>query len=81
MEAGILQRLITIVSTDPSMSVRKKALYALSALMRHFPYAQKRFLSLGGLSVFAQLFTQPHTEKMRIQIITLLTDLNTEKVG
>lgn len=80
MEAGVLQRLITIVSTDSSLSVRKKALYAVSALMRHFPYAQKRFLSLGGLSVLAQLFTQPHTEKMRVQIITLLTDLNTEKI-
>lgn len=79
MEAGILQRLITILSTDMSMIVRKKALYAVSALIRHFPYAQKRFLALGGLSVFSQLFTQPYTEKMRIQVITLLTDLNREK--
>ncbi|XP_059151352.1 nucleotide exchange factor SIL1-like [Physella acuta] len=75
MDIGIMQHLLRTLSVDPNDRVRKKALYAVSTLIRQFPFAQKKFLKLGGLSALANLFTSAKEENIKIKIITLLTDL------
>ncbi|BFZ01197.1 hypothetical protein BsWGS_04236 [Bradybaena similaris] len=75
VDTGVLQQLLKIISVDSSAIVRKRALFALSALLRHFPYAQKRFLQLGGLSALTQLFVECKEENVKIRIVTVLTDL------
>ncbi|XP_014787422.1 nucleotide exchange factor SIL1 [Octopus bimaculoides] len=80
VDAGVMQRLITMISTEPSLAVRKKCLYAASVLLRHNLYAQQRFLALGGLSAFTQLYSESKTEAIQVKIVTLLADLISEKV-
>lgn len=81
MDIGIMQHLLRTLSVDPNDRVRKKALYAVSTLIRQFPFAQKKFLQLGGLSALANLFTSAKEENIKIKIITLLTDLLLEYVS
>lgn len=80
IDAGVMQKLITMISTEPSLAVRKKCLYAASVLLRHNLYAQQRFLALGGLSAFALLYSESKTETIQVKIVTLLADLISEKV-
>ncbi|XP_005093247.1 nucleotide exchange factor SIL1 [Aplysia californica] len=78
MDSGLMQQLVTILSVDTSLQVRKKSLFALSTLIRQFPFAQKRFLDIGGLQALADLFVAAKEEKLKIKIVTLLTDLLVE---
>ncbi|CAI9736386.1 nucleotide exchange factor SIL1-like [Octopus vulgaris] len=80
VDAGVMQKLITMISTEPSLAVRKKCLYAASVLLRHNLDAQQRFLALGGLSAFTQLYSESKTDAIQVKIVTLLADLISEKV-
>lgn len=75
-----MQQLIRILSIDSNKETRKKLLYALSSMLRHFPFAQKKFLELGGMSSLLTLFDNSKDTSLKIKVITLLTDLYTEKV-
>lgn len=57
-----------------------QGLFALSSLLRHFPYAQQQFLKLGGLQVLRSLFRQKGMETLHVRVVTLLYDLIMEKV-
>lgn len=57
-----------------------QALFALSSMLRHFPYAQQQFLKLGGLQVLRSLFRQKGMEPLHVRVVTLLYDLMVEKV-
>ncbi|KAI1233978.1 Nucleotide exchange factor SIL1, partial [Lamprotornis superbus] len=60
--------------------VLSSALFALSSLLRHFPYAQQQFLKLGGLQVLRSLFRHKGMEPLRVRVVTLLYDLIMEKM-
>ncbi|XP_020370074.1 nucleotide exchange factor SIL1 isoform X2 [Rhincodon typus] len=79
IEAGALQKLLILLATDQPVVMKKKALFALSSLLRHFPFAQQQFLKLGGLQVLGQLFQAKGMESLRIRIMTLLYDMVMEK--
>ncbi|GAB1599501.1 nucleotide exchange factor SIL1-like [Argonauta hians] len=79
IEAGILQKLLPMISTEPSLVVRKKCVYALSVLLRHNLHAQHHFLALGGLTAVGQLFSESKTAAIQVKIVTLLSDLLAEK--
>jgi nucleotide exchange factor SIL1 len=74
LEAGLVESLLRVVKLDASGLVRKRALYALSSLVRQFPLAQKRLLAAGGMDVFASIFKSDGEEdrQMQLKIITLL---------
>lgn len=57
-----------------------QALFALSSMLRHFPYAQQQFLKLGGLQVLRNLFKEKGMEALYVRVVTLLYDLIMEKV-
>uniref|UniRef100_A0A8C3H0A4 Nucleotide exchange factor SIL1 n=1 Tax=Corvus moneduloides TaxID=1196302 RepID=A0A8C3H0A4_CORMO len=80
IEGGALQKLLVILATEQPLAVRKKALFALSSMLRHFPYAQQQFLKLGGLQVLRSLFRQKGMETLHVRVVTLLYDLIMEKV-
>ncbi|XP_053140932.1 nucleotide exchange factor SIL1 isoform X2 [Hemicordylus capensis] len=80
IEGGALQKLLVILATDQPLPVKKKALFALSSMLRHFPYAQQQFLKLGGLQVLRSLCTEKGMETLHIRIVTLLYDLIVEKL-
>ncbi|XP_066053113.1 nucleotide exchange factor SIL1 isoform X2 [Chamaea fasciata] len=80
IEGGALQKLLVILATEQPLAVRKKALFALSSMLRHFPYAQQQFLKLGGLQVLRSLFRQKGMEPLHVRVVTLLYDLLMEKM-
>ncbi|XP_060063594.1 nucleotide exchange factor SIL1-like [Ylistrum balloti] len=80
LEAGILPQLIRLLSMEPEEKVLPRILYALSSLIRHFPYAQKRLLDLGGLAALkGMLSSTKDFTYLQIKVITLLQDLIVEK--
>ena len=58
-----------------------QALFALCSLLRHFPYAQRQFLKLGGLQILRSLVRAEGSEVLAVRVVTLLYDLATEKVS
>ncbi|XP_043376262.1 nucleotide exchange factor SIL1 isoform X2 [Dermochelys coriacea] len=80
IEGGALQKLLVILATEQPLAVKKKALFALSSMLRHFPYAQLQFLKLGGLQVLRNLFKEKGMESLYIRVVTLLYDLILEKM-
>ncbi|KAK2524837.1 Sil1 [Columba guinea] len=80
IEGGALQKLLVILATEQPLPVKKKALFALSSMLRHFPYAQQQFLKLGGLQVLRSLFRQKGMEPLHVRVVTLLYDLMVEKM-
>nr|XP_009289496.2 nucleotide exchange factor SIL1 [Danio rerio] len=79
VEGGALQKLLTLLATQRPMTVKKKVLFAVASLLRHFPFAQSHFLKLGGVQVLSELFQTPGAEAMRVRIITVLYDMIIEK--
>lgn len=75
-----LPLLLRLLSKDKPMAVRKKALYALSSLIRLFPIGQKEFLKFSGLDIFQKLFEEPSSEALLVKAITLMTDILTEQI-
>lgn len=57
-----------------------QVLFALASLLRHFPHAQSRFLSHGGLQVLSELFRAHEGGVLRTRIVTMLYDMISEKV-
>ncbi|XP_010897448.1 nucleotide exchange factor SIL1 [Esox lucius] len=79
VESGALQQLLTLLATPRPMSVKKKALFAVASLLRHFPFAQSHFLKLGGLQVLSDLFRASGGGALRVRIVTILYDMINEK--
>ncbi|XP_012374859.1 nucleotide exchange factor SIL1 isoform X8 [Dasypus novemcinctus] len=80
VEGGALQKLLVILATEQPLAAKKKVLFALCSLLRHFPYAQQQFLKLGGLQVLKSLVLEKGTEVLAVRVVTLLYDLVTEKM-
>ncbi|KAB0393926.1 hypothetical protein E2I00_012528, partial [Balaenoptera physalus] len=80
IEGGALQKLLVVLATEQSLTAKKKVLFALCSLLRHFPYAQQQFLKLGGLQVLRSLVQEKGMEVLAVRVVTLLYDLVTEKM-
>lgn len=80
IEGGALQKLLVLLATEHPLTTKKKVLFALCSLLRHFPYAQQQFLRLGGLQVLRSLVQDKGTEVLAVRVVTLLYDLVTEKM-
>ncbi|KAM4690833.1 nucleotide exchange factor SIL1 [Rhinophrynus dorsalis] len=79
-EGGALQKLLVVLAAEHTVSVKKKALYALSSMLRQFPYAQQQFLKLGGLQILKNVFREKKSELLYVRVITLLYDMIVEKL-
>uniref|UniRef100_UPI0037E71C72 nucleotide exchange factor SIL1 n=1 Tax=Semicossyphus pulcher TaxID=241346 RepID=UPI0037E71C72 len=79
VESGALQTLLTTLATAQQHRVKKKVLFAVASLLRHFPYAQRHFLSHGGLQVLSELFRADGGGILRTRIVTMLYDMISEK--
>lgn len=79
VENGALQTLLTTLATAQQLRVKKKVLFAVASLLRHFPYAQRHFLTHGGLQVLSELFRTDDSGVLRTRIVTMLYDMITEK--
>ncbi|XP_074642381.1 nucleotide exchange factor SIL1-like [Tubulanus polymorphus] len=79
LQTGLLQHLIRMLATEKSVKLRSKILYALSSLVRQFPFAQKKMLELGGVHVLVALFKERNIEKLQLKGVILISDLLEEK--
>ncbi|KAJ8255175.1 hypothetical protein GJAV_G00201890 [Gymnothorax javanicus] len=79
VEGGALQKLLTLLATERPMKVKKKLLFALGSLLRHFPFAQSHFLKMGGVQVLRDLFGASGSGALRVRVVNLLYDMITEK--
>jgi len=82
IEAGALQQLIRLLSIETSVAFRSRLLAALSSLIRHFPFAQRKFLELGGLQTLSSLLSRQtfDGDRLSVKAATLISDLLTERV-
>ncbi|KAM9741103.1 nucleotide exchange factor SIL1 isoform 2-T2 [Menidia menidia] len=78
-ESGALQMLLTALASAQPIRVKKKVLFATASLLRHFPFAQKHFLSHGGMQVLSDLFRADESGILRTRIVTMLYDMISEK--
>ncbi|KAM4555251.1 nucleotide exchange factor SIL1 isoform 1-T1 [Odontesthes bonariensis] len=79
VESGALQTLLTTLANARPFLVKKKVLFAVASLLRHFPYAQRHFLSHGGLQILSELFRADGSGMLRSRIVTMLYDMISEK--
>ncbi|XP_041476573.1 nucleotide exchange factor SIL1-like [Lytechinus variegatus] len=87
-DSGALHALLHVLSRSPSITVKKRALYGLSSLIRLFPFAQRKFIELGGLSVLSGLMRETSdylplldnsVHLIQVKSVTLVHDLLVEQ--
>ena len=70
MEAGALPLLVRIVSNpNENEETRRKALYATSCLIRHFPAAQFLFKNAGGFSALGNCLNKVFCSSCQISFV------------
>ena len=81
LESGLLETFLRLTVLDSSPPIAATAFTALSAILRNFPQAQTKFLGQGGLGLLVKLFSKDGKaqEKLKIKILTLITDLLVER--
>lgn len=82
LELGWGDKLLAMLVPEAgeSLAVRKKCLFALSCLLRHFPHAQYVFSAKGGFQTLLSLINDQHTDpKLVIKSLQLISDLNRER--
>ena len=67
-----------VESTNNELNV--KLVYVLSTLLRHFPFAQLKFLEIGGVQILNDFMQKSTSHKLKVKILTLVDDLIQEKV-
>jgi hypothetical protein len=81
LEQNILQFVLQQINKNTDIELSTKLVYLLSAVLRHFPYAQTKFFDYGGLNTLSNLILSPKSSnKIKIKVITLINDLVLEKV-
>ncbi|CAD5121485.1 DgyrCDS9990 [Dimorphilus gyrociliatus] len=72
---SVLIRRLAII-TDEDVSI--KILYATSALVRNIPVGLHTFIQHGGLDELEKILQRPGLIKLKIKILTFITDMMTE---
>lgn len=81
VEAGLVESLIRIVAYETRVDVARKAVFALSCLIRGFPYGQQVLAQNGGLEVLRKVFDKGDFQSLPLQlkVVALLHDLLMER--
>ncbi|CAG5117052.1 unnamed protein product [Candidula unifasciata] len=70
----LLAPLLLMVETDPNPTVRVKALYAISCLIRSYAHALQQFMAHDGLSVLVKATTSDN-DRLRVKATFLLSTI------
>lgn len=82
LEHNVLSHLLRLVTLDTEFSVRNRVLYAISCMVRQFPFAQLRLIENGGVTALISILrerTNPDSHKLQLKVLTLFHDLLNEK--
>ncbi|XP_008554145.1 nucleotide exchange factor Sil1 [Microplitis demolitor] len=74
----LVQKLLHLLSVNNKQLVRSRCLFALGALIRQFPSAQKAFIDHGGLEIFGKILENDQLPT-QFRAIKLITDLAIER--
>lgn len=78
LENDFVQRLLHLFTTNSKVEVKSRCMFALGALVRGFPVAQRALVNHGGLEIFGKsLINDPIQIQMRV--MTLISDLAVER--
>jgi len=79
VDLGFVQVLLRALALEKTPILRKRAGFALAAILRNFPAAHSKFFQDGGLSIFASIMDNPKDagDQMKIRIIRVLSDFLT----
>lgn len=74
LEIGAIPVLIKVINFDSDELIKSSAITALSALIRTFPVAQKKFIDHAGFLAISKLF-ESSSIKLQIKAVTMVSDL------
>ncbi|KAL0109721.1 hypothetical protein PUN28_014626 [Cardiocondyla obscurior] len=78
LENDFIQKVLHVLSTNSKIEVKSRCLFALSALIRQFPAAQKAWIDHGGLQLLGKIL---YDDQLLIQMkaMKLVNDLTIER--
>ncbi|XP_019700854.1 nucleotide exchange factor SIL1 isoform X2 [Harpegnathos saltator] len=78
LENDFIQKVLHVLSTSSKPEVKSRCLFALSALIRQFPAAQKAWIDHGGLQLLGKIL---YDDQLQIQMkaMKLINDLTIER--
>ncbi|XP_015604188.1 nucleotide exchange factor SIL1 isoform X2 [Cephus cinctus] len=78
LENDFIQKLLHMITTNNKVEVRSRCLFALGALIRNYPAAQKALINHGGLEIFGEILVDGPLQT-QTRIMKLINDLITER--
>ncbi|XP_012141702.1 sil1 nucleotide exchange factor isoform X1 [Megachile rotundata] len=78
LENDLVQKILYILSTNTKLEVKSRCLFALSALIRQFPAAQKVWIDHGGVEIFGKILVDDQLQ-VQIKVMKLINDLIIER--
>lgn len=78
LENDLVQKLLHILSTSNKSDLKSRCLFALGALIRQFPIAQKVWVDHGGIEIFGQILVDGQLH-VQMKVMKLINDLIVER--
>ncbi|OAD62230.1 Nucleotide exchange factor SIL1 [Eufriesea mexicana] len=78
LENDLVQKLLHILTTHSKVEVKSRCLFALSALIRQFPAAQKVWIDHGGIEIFGKMLINDQLQ-VQMKVMNLINDLIIER--
>ena len=78
LENDFVQKILHMLTVNKKIEVKSRCLFALGALVRHFPAAQKALINNGGLEIFGKILTDGNFQ-IQTRIMNLVNDLTIER--
>ncbi|XP_015120292.1 nucleotide exchange factor SIL1 [Diachasma alloeum] len=78
MNADLVQKLLHTLTVASRVSLQSRCMFALGALVRQFPAAQKVLIDHGGLEIFGKILEDGDVQ-VQLRVMKLITDLSIER--
>ncbi|OXU27090.1 hypothetical protein TSAR_008395 [Trichomalopsis sarcophagae] len=78
LESDFVQKILHMLTVYNKVEVKSRCLFALGALVRHFPAAQKALINNGGLEVFGKILIDGQSQ-VQTRVLNLINDLTIER--
>ena len=78
LQNDFVQKLLHILVTNTKIEVKSRCLFALSALIRQFPAAQKVWIDHGGVEIFGKILLDDQLQ-VQMKVMKLINDLIIER--
>lgn len=78
LENDFVQKILHMLSINNKIEVKSRCLFALGALVRHFPAAQKTLVNNGGFEIFGKILADGPSA-IQVRVMNLINDLAIER--